>query len=367
MSVIADQISRFTYFRGRVALAEILRGLGVEPGDLVAVQAFTCVAVPEAIMAIGAIPLWIDVDENSVNMSPAALKEAWRQEIKAVVIQHSFGMMADMNELEEAVAGRVPIVEDCCHTYLSSLGERQAGSFGIASFYSFEWGKPVVLGAGGAAATNDTDLAAKLATRLPGFQRPAFKKQFKLFLQFIGFSVLYRPSLYWTVKALFRRLSRAGLAVGNYNPIAPGMLSEDFNTRMSKSADRRLKHQLEKVAEESARRRTLAAIYHELFSGIETARLVAPTANSDDVMIRFPILVDDKPAFLRKAEANRIEAAEWYATPIHPLPEADWGQVSYEAGSCPNAEYMALHLVSFPMSASVTRKHVIQAASLLRQ
>ena len=48
-----------TYFRGRVALAECLKSLGVGKGDRVAVQAFTCVAVPEAIMAVGATPLWI--------------------------------------------------------------------------------------------------------------------------------------------------------------------------------------------------------------------------------------------------------------------------------------------------------------------
>lgn len=345
-------------------MAEILRGLGVGPGDLVALQAFTCVAVPEAIMAIGATPLWIDVDENSVNMSSSALTEAWQDEIKAVVVQHTFGIMADMAALNQVVAGRAPIIEDCCHTYLSSLDGHQAGSFGIASFYSFEWGKPVVLGAGGAAVTKNSSLAAALQTRFPKFKRPGLKKQLKLMLQYAGFSVLYRPGLYWTVKKLFRRLSSSGIMVGNYNPIGPGHLSEDFETRMSKSSDSRLLNRLRKISADGLRRRNLSSIYQNTFKTIPSVRFISEVPKSDNVLIRFPVLVADKLGFLKKAEAQRIEVAEWYSTPIHPLPKSDWYSVRYETGVCPNAEYMANHLISFPMSAAIRQRHVTRAARL---
>lgn len=357
--------SRFTYFRGRVALAEILLGLGVGPGDLVAIQAFTCVAVPEAVMATGAKPLWIDIEDDGVNMSPTSLENNWQKTVKAVVVQHTFGMMANMDELEKVIGGRAPIIEDCCHTYMSSLGGKLAGNFGIASFYSFEWGKPLILGAGGAALTSDPDLSQKLAARLARFHPPSRIQQFKLFIQYIGFSILYRPSLYWTVKALFRRLSGAGLAVGNYNSVGPGILSKDFETSLSRSAVAKLKRKFKNIEADSKRRRDLAKVYTEAFNASGLKGSIKALSSADNVLIRFPYVVDDKPALLSRAEENRIEVAEWYATPVHPLTNDDWHLVNYIAGSCPNAECMAKHLVSFPMGASVSLKNVEKTLGIL--
>lgn len=350
-----------------MALAEILRALDISEGDLVAIQAFTCVAVPEAIMAVGARPIWIDVEKRGVNMSPRDLDKKWHSSIKAVVVQHTFGMMANMNELDRVIDGRVPIIEDCCHTYLSSLDGKPAGTFGIASFYSFEWGKPLVLGAGGAAVTEDRDLQRRVETRLCDFVRPDLIKRTKLLLQFFGFLVLYRPSLYWFAKSLFRRLSRSGLAIGNYNPIGPGQLSEDFNTRMSEAAENKLHRKLNGVERDSTRRRELAQKYRAAMEHSGNVQFVESLQAADDVLIRFPVLVDDKRTFLRTAEGRRIEVAEWYATPVHPLSGESLERVGYVKDSCPNAEYMSRHLVSFPMGPNVSDKHVVQAAELLAE
>lgn len=80
-----------------------------------------------------------------------------------------------------------------------------------------------MLGVGGAAIANEGGLKKALTSRLTRFSRPSRVWRVKLVLQYIGFSILYRPGLYWFVKGLFNRLSRMGLAVGNYNPIDPGV------------------------------------------------------------------------------------------------------------------------------------------------
>ncbi len=367
MTFQPKQFTQYTYFRGRVALAEILRALDIGEGDLVAIQAFTCVAVPEAVMAVGARPIWIDVEEGGTNMSAQDLDKKWHSSIKAVVVQHTFGMMANMNELGKVINDRVPIIEDCCHTYLSSIGEKPAGTFGIASFYSFEWGKPLVLGAGGAAVTENRNLQRRLEARLSDFVRPDWAKRTKLLLQFFGFLVLYRPSLYWFAKSLFRKLSRSGLVVGNYNPIGPGQLSEDFSTRMSKAAETKLRRKLNGVERDSKRRRELAQKYRAAMEYSKKIQFVESSLAADDILIRFPVLVDDKRTFLRIAEEQRIEAAEWYATPVHPLSGESLKKVGYVNGDCPNAEYMSRHLVSFPLGSNVSDKHITQVAELLAE
>ena len=138
------------YFRGRVALYALLKALKVGKGDEVAMQAFTCVANPEAVMAIGALPIYVDVEVDGVNMDPGDLEGKITSRTRAIVIQHTFGIPADIAPLR-AIAKRnnIPVIEDCCHTLASRYDGQTVGSFGIGSYYSFEWGKPLVAGIGG--------------------------------------------------------------------------------------------------------------------------------------------------------------------------------------------------------------------------
>ena len=64
------------FWRGRVALYAILRALGIGPGDDVIIPAFTCVAVPNAVLYLGATPVYVDVDEATYTADPAAVANA---------------------------------------------------------------------------------------------------------------------------------------------------------------------------------------------------------------------------------------------------------------------------------------------------
>ena len=73
LSSIPSGNQRIDYYRGRVALFAILKGLGITDGHDVATQAFTCVAVPEAIMATGARPVYVDIERAGFNMDAGDL------------------------------------------------------------------------------------------------------------------------------------------------------------------------------------------------------------------------------------------------------------------------------------------------------
>jgi len=353
-----SNLADLTYIRGRVALAECLKALGIGTGDRVAVQAFTCVAVPEAVMAVGATPHWIDVSENSVNMSAQSLSDNWHKDIKAVIIQHTFGIMADMPALLNIIADRVPIIEDCCHTFLSNLEGRLAGRFGVASFYSFEWGKPVIIGLGGAALVNDNALYDILAKSRSTFRSPKLAAVAKMSLQRLAFSSLYRPSLYWTIRRMYQAMSRLGLAIGNYNPLGPGELSDDFQTLMPPSDVSRLTRKLPELEKDAKRRESLAKYYASKIAGYETVKPITSLPGANDILVRYPVYVDNKQIVLERAQMARVEAAGWYTSPIHPLSKDDWQLVGYQSGSCPIAEHMANHIVSFPLSSGVTRRTI---------
>jgi dTDP-4-amino-4,6-dideoxygalactose transaminase len=146
---------------GRQALRLILSALELKAGSGVALPLFTDPSLVTAIVAAGHRPVFIDVDPIFLTMDPKSLEVA-RGTFDALVAVHLFGQMADMPALFEA-AGRVPVIEDAAHAPLSCLNGRRAGSFGVASFYSFASTKYWPAGGGGLVVANDATLARTLA------------------------------------------------------------------------------------------------------------------------------------------------------------------------------------------------------------
>jgi perosamine synthetase len=153
--------AKFWTSSGRQALRLILSALDLKAGSGVALPLFTDPSLVSAIVAAGHRPVFIDVEPRFLTMDPRSL-EAARGRFSALVVVHLFGQMADMPSLL-AVAGDVPVIEDAAHAPLSYLNGRMAGSFGLATFYSFASTKYWPAGGGGLAVVNDATLARKLA------------------------------------------------------------------------------------------------------------------------------------------------------------------------------------------------------------
>jgi dTDP-4-amino-4,6-dideoxygalactose transaminase len=153
-----------TVANGTDALELALRGLGVGPGDTVATVANAGGYSTTAIRAVGAEPLYIDIDPSSMNMSAADLAGRLTPAVRAVIATHLYGRMADLPALL-AVAGRaaVPLVEDCAQAHGAAIGGRKAGSWGALACFSFYPTKNLgALGDGGAITTNDPQLAQRV-------------------------------------------------------------------------------------------------------------------------------------------------------------------------------------------------------------
>jgi dTDP-4-amino-4,6-dideoxygalactose transaminase len=358
----------FLYFRGRVGLHAALRALGVGRGDEVALQAFTCVAVAEGVMATRARPLFIDIEAGGVNMSADDLRKKITPNTRAVVVQHTFGIPADMGPILE-VAGQagLPVIEDCCHTLRSTYRGKQVGAFGAAAFYSFEWGKPIVAGLGGGLVANDPALRERIEGMQGDYQEPSGRIEWKIRFQFLAYHTLYRPSLYWFVRSLYHTVSGLGLVVGSYNPVREeGPLPADFSRTIARSCKRRLAARLPSVDDLAA---TTAKVTAEYDAGIPTAGFHRPIAppDSNTVLARYPLLVENKSELLERARRARVELASWYGTPVHPLPRESWPQVHYVAGSCPNAEAAAARIVSLPTHSRVRPADIARATALFQR
>ena len=163
---------------GTSALHVALKIVGVEPGDEVLTQALTFVATCNATSYCGAQPVFVDVDEDSLGMSPIALRRFLEgqteqssgvtvnrctgRRIGACVPMHTFGLPCRIEEIVEVCQEfKVPIVEDAAESLGSYVGEVHTGTFGQVGAFSFNGNKIITTGGGGMIVTNDEALAVR--------------------------------------------------------------------------------------------------------------------------------------------------------------------------------------------------------------
>jgi perosamine synthetase len=357
------------FYRARVAFYHLLKALGVGGGDTVAIQAFTCMALVEAIQSIGARPVWIDLLPGGVNMDPRSLAERITSGTKAVLVQHTFGIPADFPAVAAVAAGsRAPLIEDCCHSFGSKLGGGELGTFGCAAFWSFEWGKPVIAGVGGALVVNDPQLRHVVGRAYErDLQTASLVQEGILFGQGLGYRLLYSPKRYWVVRKAYRALSRAGIITPSFNELPPpGCPGPEYALRMSRVCARRLPRALARARSEVDLRREQAAHYASGINSCAAHRVRVPSGSSE-VLSRFPLFVSNKFDLLAAFADANLELADFFNSPIHPLNGCALRSVGYEAGSCPMAELAARQVVSLPLGGRVSREFQNAAIELINR
>jgi len=149
---------------GTDALALALAALGVGPGDEVVVPTNTFVATAEAVCAVGAAPVFVDVEPSTLLVDADLLEEVIGDRTAAVIVVHLYGQMPDMASIEAVCAHHgLHLVEDAAQAHGATWRQRPAGSFGAAAAFSFYPGKNLgALGDGGAVVTDDESLAASI-------------------------------------------------------------------------------------------------------------------------------------------------------------------------------------------------------------
>lgn len=149
---------------GTDALYLACRALGLGPGDEVITSPFTFIATAETISAVGATPVFVDIEPDGYNLDLDAVAAAVTPRTKAIVPVHLFGQPVDMTQLQ-AIADRhhLPIIEDCAQATGATWGHRKVGSLGRMGCFSFYPTKNLgACGDGGMVITDDPTLAEQM-------------------------------------------------------------------------------------------------------------------------------------------------------------------------------------------------------------
>ena len=151
---------------GTTTLECALLALGVGPGDEVIVPGVTWIATAEAAVYVGAKPVIVDIDPDTLCLDPARVEEAITPRTKAIIPVHLYSAMADMDAINAIAAKHgIAVVEDCAHAHGTKQHGKGAGSLSSYGSFSFQLSKLMTGGEGGCLTTND-DKLADLAFRL---------------------------------------------------------------------------------------------------------------------------------------------------------------------------------------------------------
>ncbi len=143
---------------GTAALITALSALGVGPGDEVVVPTYTWVATINAVVSVGAVPVFVDINE-SLTMDPAAVEAVLTPHTKALLPVHMRGAGTDMGPLLEIARRRgLRVVEDAAQAIGGRYRGRRLGTLGDVGAFSLQYHKVITTGEGGMVATNDPGL-----------------------------------------------------------------------------------------------------------------------------------------------------------------------------------------------------------------
>jgi len=148
---------------GTAALHLALAAIGIKPGDEVLVSTLTNMATFFAVHYLGATPVPIDIEEDTLNLDPSLLEAHITSRTRAILVVHLFGHPVDMAPvLEVAAKNHLLVIEDCAEAHGAEYQGKRVGSLGHIGCFSFYANKIITTGEGGMCTTSDRELAEKM-------------------------------------------------------------------------------------------------------------------------------------------------------------------------------------------------------------
>ena len=303
---------------GTDALELALRALDIGPGHQVVTVANAGFYASTAIRMVGANPVYVDVDDRSLTMSPEALELALSSgSVRAVIVTHLYGQLADMPALAGLCdSAGVPLIEDCAQAHGARAQGRQAGAWGVIGCFSFYPTKNLgALGDGGALVVGDADLARRL-----------------------------------------RRLRQYGWQ-DKYRVVSSG----GRNSRLDEMQAAVLAAKLPRLDSANAERRAIASHYNQAFAGLP---LRLPVSVGDDYVAHLYVVRSSRRDALRAHLADLGIASDVH----YPLPD-HWQPVlgGRQPAALPVTEAACGQVLSLPCFPGLPAACAARVAAAVRQ
>jgi perosamine synthetase len=385
----------FTWGSGRETLCAALRAMRAQPGDEVIVQGYTCVVVPNAIRAAGFVPVFVDIDPDTLNLDPEEVERAITPKTRAILCQHTFGIPGPLRALK-AICDRngVLLIEDCAHIFPDEAGPDGVGRTGHMAFWSFGRDKALSGVTGGALIVRDTVEtqnvdAHNLETQNFASLRVAIQQQGQQAVH-LPCSVVLRLLLYPLIYGLARPfyglwIGRAMLALaGKIKLLVPILTKEEKQgsmpqtfTKIPDACAALALDQLLSIRAINDHRRMLTRFYLEeidrrgwqLAQSPDDTRLpYLPKGITPDLPLqKFPLFVPHAERIRQSLKKQNIHLHDgWTGCVICP-PTVDPSAQGYRDGDDPKAELCGTQILSLPTHPNMTIQQAKRLIAAIEQ
>lgn len=317
---------------GTDALVIALKSLGVGNGDEVITSTFTYFASAEAISAVGATPVFVDVEKETFNIDPTKIEEKITEKTKAIIPVHIFGQSARMDEVNEiAKKYNLKVLEDAAQAVGSKYKGKMIGTLGDAACFSFFPTKNLsCAGDGGMIVTNDDNIATiAKALRTHGSGETGQKAY----------------NLLNNITEEIETFKGGDDTV--YNPLKYYNYLIGFNSRLDAIQAAILRVKLPCLDKWNAKRREIAEIYDKEFNNSDT--VVTPIVDKENETIyhQYVLQCEDRETMLTKLKEKGIATGVYYPIPLHL--QKVYKDLGYKEGDMPVAEYLSRRTFAIPV------------------
>lgn len=339
-------------------------------GDEILLQAFTCNAAVNPVIWSGLKPVFVDIKEGTLNIDPEDLERKITPKAKAVLVQHTFGLAADLEKIRKICQKyNLILIEDCAHALSASYKGQKLGSFGRAAFFSFGRDKVISSIYGGVAVTNDRELAQRIEEYKQNLKYPSCFWIFQQLLHPLLNEALIKP-LYgffnlgrWLL--LFLQRIRV-LSKAVHKQEKQGEKPNYLPRKMPNALTILALNQLQKIEEIVLHQREIAEFYDERLRNLA---VLLPAEDLNRIYMRYPILLEeaDTDEILEKARKQKIFLNDgWRQTPIVP-PDTNLEKMGYQWGSCPMAEKVAKRIINLPTHINLSKEQAEKITEFLEE
>ena len=304
---------------GTAALHLSLLALGVKEGDEVITTPFTFIASVNAILYVGAKPVFVDIDPKTFNINPFLIEEKITSKTRAILPVHLFGLPADMKKiLGIAKKYNLFVLEDAAQAHGARIGNQMIGSFGDLAAFSFYPTKNMTTGEGGMITTNNEVLAKKL-----------------------------------------KMLRNHGMEKRYYHDML------GFNFRMTNIAAAIGIHQLKKIKDFNKKRIENAQFLTEHLSGVEGIKIPFIPAGFTHVFHQYTILVKDgnRERLGEYLKDNGVSTMIYYPVPVH---KQKFIKEMYPGLTLKITEEISDQVLSIPVHPLIKKEDLERVVSLIK-
>jgi dTDP-4-amino-4,6-dideoxygalactose transaminase len=360
---------------GRSAFLAILSSLNLNKDDEVLLQAFTCNAVPNPIIWAGLKPVYVDCDGKTFNIDIEDLKTKITDRSKVLVVQHTFGLPADLDEiLKICQENNLILIEDCAHSLGAEYGStnspqangKKVGTFGKVSFFSFSRDKVISSVYGGMVATNDDDLAKKIKEFQQKIDYPSDFWIFQQLIHPVLMNYLILPiypifGKYLLILLQWFHIFSKAVHWKEKRGKKPGYFPKKLPNALAVLA----LNQFRKLERFNQHREEIARFY---YGNLKDSKFELPPEFTDrkQIFLRFTLKNKKAHEIIKKAWKKNILIGDWYDKVIAPH-DTKLDKLKYDNGSCLVAEELAKETFNLPTHINISPKNAQKIVKFLKK